>query len=91
MTKLGHEVVGVDVIPEQVASLAQGEAPFHEPGLPELLKAGLATGRLEFTTDASRASDASSTSSVSGLLRSGARTLPTCATCTRPSRPSCRS
>lgn len=58
MTKLGHEVVGVDVIPEQVASLARGEAPFHEPGLPQLLLDGLETGRLEFTTEAARAADA---------------------------------
>ncbi len=58
MTKLGHEVVGVDVIESHVASLSRGEAPFFEPGLPELLTAGLATGRLEFTTDAARAADA---------------------------------
>jgi len=57
MASLGHEVVGVDVIEEQVASLAAGRAPFHEPGLDELLGSALATGRLEFTTDPSRASD----------------------------------
>jgi UDPglucose 6-dehydrogenase len=58
MTKLGHEVVGVDVLDARVAALARGEAPFFEPGLPELLRAGLESGRLEFTTDASRAADA---------------------------------
>ena len=58
MTRLGHDVVGVDVIPDQVAALSQGEPPFHEPGLPELLAESLATGRLEFTTDASRAEGA---------------------------------
>ena len=58
MAKLGHEVVGVDVVEEQVAALAAGKAPFHEPGLPELLEEALATGRLEFTTDARRAADA---------------------------------
>src|SRR6478736_2397338 len=58
MTKLGHEVVGIDVIPEHVAALSRGEAPFFEPGLPELLADGLATGRLEFTTDSSRAAEA---------------------------------
>ncbi len=58
MASLGHEVVGVDVIEEQVASLAAGRPPFHEPGLEELLAEALATGRLEFTTDSARAADA---------------------------------
>ena len=51
MATLGHEVVGVDVLERQVALLAKGEAPFYEPGLPEILAEGLATGRLSFTTD----------------------------------------
>jgi UDPglucose 6-dehydrogenase len=58
MASLGHEVVGVDVIEEQVASLAAGRPPFHEPGLEQLLVDALATGRLEFTTDPSRAAGA---------------------------------
>jgi UDPglucose 6-dehydrogenase len=58
MASLGHDVVGIDVIEEQVASLAAGRPPFHEPGLQELLGRALATGRLEFTTDATRAADA---------------------------------
>jgi UDPglucose 6-dehydrogenase len=58
MAKLGHEVVGVDVIPEHVGALARGEAPFFEPGLPELLEEALATGRLTFTTDPAAAADA---------------------------------
>ena len=58
MASLGHEVVGVDVIEEQVASLTAGRPPFHEPGLEQLLGEALATGRLEFTTDPQRAADA---------------------------------
>src|SRR3954451_8391432 len=58
MASLGHEVVGVDVVEEQVASLAAGRPPFHEPGLEQKLGEALATGRLEFTTDPSRAADA---------------------------------
>jgi UDPglucose 6-dehydrogenase len=58
MASLGHEVVGVDIIEEQVASLAAGRPPFHEPGLETLLGEALATGRLEFTTDPARAADA---------------------------------
>jgi UDPglucose 6-dehydrogenase len=58
MTKLGHDVVGVDVVEEQVRALAAGQPPFFEPGLAELLAEALASGRLEFTTDAQRAADA---------------------------------
>ena len=57
MASLGHEVVGVDVIPEQVEALSEGRAPFHEPGFPELLEQALATGRLVFTTDPARAAE----------------------------------
>lgn len=35
--EIGHEVVGVDNDPDRVAVLERGEAPFHEPGLAELL------------------------------------------------------
>src|SRR3954471_7307472 len=58
MAKLGHEVVGIDVIEAQVVALSHGEAPFYEPGLPELLAEALASGRLSFTTDASAAASA---------------------------------
>ena len=51
MAKLGHDVVGLDVDAAKVAALADGRAPFYEPGLPELLTETLATGRLRFTTD----------------------------------------
>lgn len=49
MAKLGHEVVGIDVDEEKVARLKAGEAPFYEPGLPELLTEALGTGRLRFS------------------------------------------
>ncbi len=35
--ELGHRVVVRDVLPGRVAALANGEVPFHEPGLAELL------------------------------------------------------
>jgi UDPglucose 6-dehydrogenase len=38
MVELGHEVVGIDVDANKIAMLSQGEAPFFEPGLPEILK-----------------------------------------------------
>jgi len=53
MAKLGHEVVAVDVDPAKIERLAAGDAPFFEPGLPEILSEALASGRIRFTTDMS--------------------------------------
>ena len=58
MTELGHDVVGMDVSPQQVLALQQGQAPFFEPGLPEFLASAGETGRLRFTTDVAEAADA---------------------------------
>ncbi|MEV6717980.1 UDP-glucose/GDP-mannose dehydrogenase family protein [Lentzea sp. NPDC051208] len=55
MAELGHEVLGVDVDPERVRVLAQGRAPFAEPGLDDLLVQHVGTGRLRFTTSFSEA------------------------------------
>lgn len=55
MAKLGHEVTGIDVDKDKVEALADGRAPFFEPGLSELLVETGATGRLAFTTDFSAA------------------------------------
>jgi len=52
---LGHEVCGLDTDPVQAGQLNQGQAPFYEPGLPELLTSALSTGRLRFTDQASEA------------------------------------
>ncbi|GAA3800247.1 UDP-glucose dehydrogenase family protein [Cellulomonas soli] len=55
MAQLGFDVTGVDTDLAKVEALAAGKVPFYEPGLPELLEATLATGRLRFTTDAATA------------------------------------
>jgi UDPglucose 6-dehydrogenase len=49
--ELGYEVIGLDPDAEKIARLGAGETPFHEPGLPELLRRNLAAGRLRFTTE----------------------------------------
>ncbi|MEV7598869.1 UDP-glucose/GDP-mannose dehydrogenase family protein [Kitasatospora sp. NPDC089797] len=49
--ELGHRVVGLDTDPARIAALAAGDLPFHEPGLADLLRRGLDSGRLSFTTD----------------------------------------
>jgi UDPglucose 6-dehydrogenase len=48
LAELGHRVVGTDADLEKLTSLERGEIPFFEPGLPELVAAGRATGRLRF-------------------------------------------
>jgi len=44
-------VIGLDFDASTVAKLNRGEAPLHEPGLNELLAAGIKGGTLSFTTD----------------------------------------
>ncbi|HEX7202867.1 MAG TPA: 3-hydroxyacyl-CoA dehydrogenase NAD-binding domain-containing protein, partial [Arthrobacter sp.] len=58
LASMGHNVVGIDVDPGRVEQLASGAAPFHEPGLDELLRDGRSTGRLTFSTDAAAAKGA---------------------------------
>jgi UDPglucose 6-dehydrogenase len=57
MSSLGFEVIGVDVDSAKVKTLAQGQVPFFEPGLSELLQTQLQTGRLSFTTDFAQIAD----------------------------------
>jgi len=45
---LGHDVVCADIDPDKVAALAAGQVTHHEPGVADLLAAGLASGRLRF-------------------------------------------
>nr|AHF25564.1 UDP-glucose 6-dehydrogenase [uncultured bacterium Contigcl_10-cl] len=58
MASLGHEVVGIDIDQRKIDALTKGEAPFFEPGLPELLADGVASGRLRFTTEMAAAKGA---------------------------------
>jgi len=58
----GHDVIGVDVMPEKVAAVNEGRSPIVEPGLDDLLKQGVADGRLRATScteDAVRNTDLS--------------------------------
>src|SRR5215469_2953143 len=50
MASLGFEVLGIDTDAAKVAKLSAGLTPIYEPGLPDLLRAELGTGRLRFTT-----------------------------------------
>jgi UDPglucose 6-dehydrogenase len=47
---VGNDVWLIDIDPHKVELLRQGRSPIFEPGLEELLRQGLANGRLHFTT-----------------------------------------
>lgn len=51
----GARVVGLDPDERLVGGLAAGQPPIAEPGLPELVREGLAAGRLACTTDPAEA------------------------------------
>ncbi|MGI5269229.1 UDP-glucose dehydrogenase family protein [Nonomuraea sp. CA-218870] len=50
MADLGYEVLGLDIDAGKVRCLNDGELPIHEPGLEPVLRRGLESGRLRFTT-----------------------------------------
>ena len=47
----GNRVRCVDIDPIKVSTLAQGEVPFFEPGLSDVVKRNVAAERLSFTTE----------------------------------------
>ncbi|WP_405088735.1 UDP-glucose dehydrogenase family protein [Microbispora sp. NBC_01389] len=50
MAELGFEVLALDVDQSKIERLRRGELPIHEPGLEEVLRRNLDSGRLRFTT-----------------------------------------
>jgi GDP-mannose 6-dehydrogenase len=55
LANLGHNVIGVDVDPDKVASINEAVSPIVEPGLSELILAASMAGQLRATTSASEA------------------------------------
>jgi UDPglucose 6-dehydrogenase len=55
VASLGHNVVALDFDDDTINRLRDGEPPIYEPGLAELVRKGLADGRLRFTTSAREA------------------------------------
>lgn len=47
----GNNVICVDIDAEKIDSLANGQIPFYEPGLEDIVKKNLQKKRLSFTTD----------------------------------------
>lgn len=58
MAEVGHDVIGIDVDPAKIRSLTAGDAPFFEPGLTDILRSAMRSGRLRFTTDIAAVRDA---------------------------------
>ena len=53
--ELGHDVVIRDVVADKIETLRQGEVPFHEEDVPELLERN--AGRLSYTLDVADVTD----------------------------------
>ena len=84
-----HRVIGLDFDEPILAGMRAGRAPLHEPGLDTLLAAGLTSGRLTFSSDATSAAhsdvlwvcydtpvDADDRSDVDWVMSRLARVLP---------------
>ncbi len=51
LANMGHEVICVDIDENKISLLNQGEVPFYEPGLKDLIHRTKEKGRLKFTLD----------------------------------------
>ncbi len=51
LAAIGHSVVCIDSDPRRAETVARGETPIHEDGLPELVREGVHAGRLTATND----------------------------------------
>lgn len=52
LASIGHRVIGLDISDVRVQALRDGVCPIHEDGLEGLLQQTVASGNLNFTTDA---------------------------------------
>ncbi|MEU6035932.1 UDP-glucose/GDP-mannose dehydrogenase family protein [Actinomadura sp. NPDC047616] len=57
MAELGAEVLGVDIDPDRITALSEARVPFYEPGLDEMIRRHVGSGRLSFTTSLRRAAE----------------------------------
>jgi UDPglucose 6-dehydrogenase/GDP-mannose 6-dehydrogenase len=64
LASIGHTVRCVDVSEERVNLIRAGQSPFYEPRLEELLRVGLASGRLSVTTSLASAIEGSEVSLI---------------------------
>jgi UDPglucose 6-dehydrogenase len=52
LSRVGHEVIGLESDESKLRQLVAGRVPFHEPDLEPVLRAEIESGRLRFTDDA---------------------------------------
>jgi UDPglucose 6-dehydrogenase len=50
LADFGNHIYGLDIDPKRIEDLKAGKTPIYEPGLEDLLKRGVASNRLHFTT-----------------------------------------
>lgn len=55
LAKVGHDIIGVDVVTDKVKMIQQGISPIVEPGLGDLLAKGVAAGKIKATTSVTEA------------------------------------
>ena len=58
-SEVGHQVTCMDIDPARIERIQAGGLPFYEPGLSELVQAGIAQSTLRFTDDTAEAVEAS--------------------------------
>ena len=51
LAEIGHNVICIDIDKQKIEKMQQGQSPIYEPGLDELMKKNIESGRLHFTTD----------------------------------------
>jgi UDPglucose 6-dehydrogenase len=55
LAEVGNDVLCLDLDPNKIRILEEGGIPIHEPGLLEMVRRNVASGRLHFTTDIEKA------------------------------------
>jgi UDPglucose 6-dehydrogenase len=50
-SEMGHQVICLDIDRDKIEKLRQGDLPFFEPGLQEIVSRNVLAGRLSFTSD----------------------------------------
>ena len=51
LSHIGHDVICIDNNEEKVKLMKSGQSPIYEPGLSELMKSSMETGKLQFSSD----------------------------------------
>ena len=58
-SEVGHQITCMDIDPARIERIHGGDLPFYEPGLNELVQAGIARNMLCFNDDTAEAVEAS--------------------------------